>query len=124
MSATNPPSEVETLRERYEELAELAGSLAHEIKNPLSVIHMNIELLSEDLDEIDSPVQRRSQDRVDIVRSQCERMEALLRDFLRYARLRDIDLVSGNLNDQVEQVLRLSGAGRRGRYRRRKIPGS
>ena len=56
MAAANPPSEVESLRARYEELAELAGSLAHEIKNPLSVIHMNIELLSEDLDEIDSPV--------------------------------------------------------------------
>ena len=106
MSAANPPSEVDALRARYEELAELAGSLAHEIKNPLSVIHMNIELLSEDLDELDSPVQRRSLERVDIVREQCERMEALLRDFLRYARLRNIDLVSGSLNEQVEQVLR------------------
>tara|TARA_R110002049_G_scaffold50370_2_gene142982 strand:- start:48633 stop:49394 length:762 start_codon:yes stop_codon:yes gene_type:complete len=106
MSTAHPPSEVDSLRARYEELAELAGSLAHEIKNPLSVIHMNIELLSEDLEELNSPVQRRSLDRVDIVREQCERMEALLRDFLRYARLRDIDLVSGSLNDQVEQVLR------------------
>ncbi len=94
------------MRARYEDLAELAGSLAHEIKNPLSVIHMNIDLLSEDLEEIKSPVSRRSLDRVDIVRGQCERMEALLRDFLRYTRLRDIDLVSGNLNDQIEMVLR------------------
>jgi nitrogen-specific signal transduction histidine kinase len=31
---------------QYHELAELAGSLAHEIKNPLSVIHMNADLLS------------------------------------------------------------------------------
>jgi signal transduction histidine kinase len=94
------------MRERYEELAELAGSLAHEIKNPLSVIHMNIDLLSEDLAEIDSPIRRRSLDRVDIVRGQCQRMEALLRDFLRYTRLQDIDLVPGSLNDQVEMVLR------------------
>ena len=98
--------QVDTLRAQYEELAELAGSLAHEIKNPLSVIHMNIDLLSEDLAELESPNSRRSLDRVDIVRDQCERMEALLRDFLRYARLRDIDLLSGNLNDQVEVVLR------------------
>src|SRR6056297_1821824 len=96
----------ESMRARYEELAELAGSLAHEIKNPLSVIHMNIDLLSEDLAEIDSPIRRRSLDRVDIVRSQCERMEGLLRDFLRYTRLRDIDLVSGSLNEQVQMVLR------------------
>lgn len=99
-------SDVDPMRARYEELAELAGSLAHEIKNPLSVIHMNIDLLSEDLSEIDSPISRRSLDRVDIVRGQCERMEALLRDFLRYARLRDIDLLPGSLNDQIDLVLR------------------
>ncbi len=106
MSQDDNSTEVDKLRSRYEELAELAGSLAHEIKNPLSVIHMNIDLLSEDLEEINSPVCRRSIDRIDIVRGQCERMEALLRDFLRYTRLRDIDLVSGNLNDQIEIVLR------------------
>lgn len=105
MTKANDESKVDSLRTQYEELAELAGSLAHEIKNPLSIIHMNIDLLSEDLSEIDSPTTRRSQDRIDMVRDQCERMEALLRDFLRYARLRDIDLVPGNLNDQVDRVL-------------------
>lgn len=98
--------EVQAIRNQYEELAELAGSLAHEIKNPLSVIHMNIDLLSEDLADIDSPIRRRALDKVEIVRQQCERMEALLRDFLRYARLSQIDLVPGNLNDQVDRVLR------------------
>ena len=37
------------LLRQYHELAELAGSLAHEIKNPLSVIHMNSDLLREEL---------------------------------------------------------------------------
>ena len=94
------------MRARYEELAELAGSLAHEIKNPLSVIHMNIDLLSEDLTEIDTRSSHRLLNRIDIVRGQCERMESLLRDFLRYTRLRDIDLVSGSLNEQIDVVLR------------------
>ncbi|TWT80930.1 Sporulation kinase D [Planctomycetes bacterium CA13] len=106
MPAHDFKADVDSMRAQYDELAELAGSLAHEIKNPLSVIHMNIDLLSEDLTEIESPIRRRSLDRVDIVRQQCERMEALLRDFLRYARLRDIDLVPGSLNDQIETVLR------------------
>jgi nitrogen-specific signal transduction histidine kinase len=48
---SNP--EVE-LRRQYHELAELAGSLAHEIKNPLSVIHMNVDLISEELSESDA----------------------------------------------------------------------
>ncbi len=106
MSADDHTPEAQRIRKQYEELAELAGSLAHEIKNPLSVIHMNIDLLSEDLAEMNTPDSRRGMDRIDIVRGQCERMEALLRDFLRYTRLRDIDLVPGNLNDQINQVLR------------------
>ena len=110
MQASSSPNDTENasdpMRARYEELAELAGSLAHEIKNPLSVIHMNIDLLSEDLDEIDSPISRRSQNRIEIVRQQCERMEGLLRDFLRYTRLSEIDLLPGNLNDQIDVVLR------------------
>lgn len=110
MTADDKPSPIDTLRAQYEELAELAGSLAHEIKNPLSVIHMNIDLLSEDLAEWESPESRRSLSRIDIVREQCERMQGLLRDFLRYARLTDIDLVSGSLNDQVDMVLRAYSA--------------
>lgn len=110
MTASDKPSPIDELRAQYEELAELAGSLAHEIKNPLSVIHMNIDLLSEDLAEWHSPESRRSLERVNIVREQCERMQGLLRDFLRYARLRDIDLVSGSLNDQVDAVLRAYSA--------------
>ena len=106
MSSVENDTEIDPMRARYEELAELAGSLAHEIKNPLSVIHMNIDLLSEDLVELDSPGSRRSLERVDIVRSQCERMEGLLRDFLKYTRLRDIDLLPGSLNDQIQMVLR------------------
>lgn len=106
MSSSDKRSDVDLLRAQYEELAELSGSLAHEIKNPLSVIHMNIDLLSEDLVESNTPENRRLLQRVDVVREQCERMEGMLRDFLKYARLRDIDLVSGSLNDQIEAVLR------------------
>ena len=98
------------MRARYEELAELAGSLAHEIKNPLSVIHMNIDLLSEDLADIEGPLRSRSLQRVEIVRGQCERMEALLRDFLKFTRLSRIDLIAGSLNDQVDTVLRAYAA--------------
>lgn len=95
------------LRRQYHELAELAGSLAHEIKNPLSVIHMNADLLSEELGESEWPGRRRAEAKVDMIRQQCQRMENLLRDFLRFARMRDLEMTPGSLNEQVETVLRL-----------------
>jgi signal transduction histidine kinase len=97
----------EELRRQYHELAELAGSLAHEIKNPLSVIHMNVDLLSEELDESEWGGKRRALNKVDMIRTQCERMENLLRDFLRFAKLRDLDMTPGSLNEQIVSVLRL-----------------
>ena len=39
----------------YTELATLAGGLAHEIKNPLSTIRLNMELLAEDFAEPQLP---------------------------------------------------------------------
>jgi len=93
------------LRRQFHELAELAGSLAHEIKNPLSVIHMNVDLLAEELEESEWAGVRRAISKVDMIRQQCERMETLLRDFLKFAKLRDLDMTSGSLNEQVAIVL-------------------
>jgi len=91
----------------YYELAKLAGSLAHEIKNPLSVIRMNMDLLAEDLDDPETPTERRAMGKIRIVQQQCTRLETLLNDFLRFSSLRDLRLSPGNLNDQVDRVLNL-----------------
>ena len=98
---------IEQLRKQYNELAGLAGSLAHEIKNPLAVIRMNIDLLGDDLGEIAGPEARRSQHRIEILQRQCERLETMLNDFLRFTRLDELELKSGNLNEQVLLVLEL-----------------
>lgn len=95
------------LLRQYHELAELAGSLAHEIKNPLSVIHMNADLLGEELEDFDWPGRRRAEAKVEMIRQQCQRMENLLRDFLRFSRVRDLEMTPGDLNEQVETVLAL-----------------
>jgi signal transduction histidine kinase len=93
------------LRDQYNELASLAGSLAHEIKNPLSVILMNMDLLAEDLSDGDTPREQRLKRKVAIVQEQCTRLENLLNDFLRFARLSHLELTPGNLNEIVSQVL-------------------
>ncbi|MFV1966314.1 MAG: PAS domain-containing sensor histidine kinase [Pirellulaceae bacterium] len=103
-----PASEAEQrLLANYSELAELAGSLAHEIKNPLSVIRMNMDLLAEDFEGVQNQQDRRKLAKIELVQKQCTRLENLLNDFLRFARLRNLDLRAGNLNEQIGRVLDL-----------------
>lgn len=97
--------DIDELRRRYSELAALAGSLAHEVKNPLSVIRMNMELLHEDLEDVDSVQARRALERVQTVNRQCVRLETMLNDFLRFTRFSSMEFTAGSLNEQVRQVL-------------------
>ena len=79
--------------ERLEAVAELAASLAHEIKNPLASIRSAVEQLAGDrLDERDRGVLRR------LVVAESNRLSVLLADFMEFSRLelrrsRSVDLV-------------------------------
>lgn len=101
----NDKDALDDLRRRHSELAALAGSLAHEIKNPLSVIRMNMELLREDFESETSPEMRRALIKINTVNRQCQRLETMLNDFLRFTKLSNLELKSGSLNDQIRQVL-------------------
>ena len=93
------------LEKQYSELAQIAGSLAHEIKNPLSVIRMNMDLVEEDLEDSETLRERRVWTKLQTVHAQCQRLEKLLNDFMKFARLRDLDLEIGSLNRQITLVL-------------------
>jgi len=96
---------VQRLMDQYTEIARLAGGLAHEIKNPLSTIRLNMELLAEDLADSQTPAGRRSLKRVEVVRRECQRLQSLLDDFLSYAKVRRLHLEPSDLNHQINDVL-------------------
>ncbi|HID74850.1 MAG TPA: sensor histidine kinase [Planctomycetaceae bacterium] len=93
------------LLDQYTEIARLAGGLAHEIKNPLSTIRLNMELLAEDFSDSDNPRDRRVLAKIHIVQRECERLQQLLDDFLNFAKLRPLDLEPSSLNQQVKRAL-------------------
>jgi len=101
---TNPASRAEG-NDHYGEIVRLVGALAHEIKNPLSTIRLNMELLAEELRESQSPHDRRALRKVEIVQRECQRLQSLLEDFLSFARVRRLDLQPRDLNKEVKQVL-------------------
>ncbi len=93
------------LVDQYTEIARLAGGLAHEIKNPLSTIRLNMELLAEDFSDSENPRERRALAKVKVVQKECQRLQELLDNFLDFAKVRRLKLEPTNLNRQVREVL-------------------
>src|SRR5687767_10781945 len=107
MKKTHPPTAAEVnqrLVEQYTEIATLAGGLAHEIKNPLSTIRLNMELLAEDFAEAQTPNERRALAKIAIVQRECQRLQNLLDDFLTFARQGRLNLEPTNLNQEIERI--------------------
>jgi signal transduction histidine kinase len=71
--------------ERLAELGTLTGGLAHELKNPLSTIQLNLQLLREDLPDDDDPAHGRLVRRLSTVQKEAGRLRETLDEFLRYA---------------------------------------
>src|ERR671929_1862669 len=90
--------------QQYAELAELAGSFIHEIKNHLSTLGLNLQLLAEDFQEPQSQRERRALERVQRLQGECQRLVDVANDFLRFARLRDLELVATDLGKIVEEM--------------------
>jgi len=84
----------------------LAAGLVHEIKNPLSTISLNLQLLLEDWQQgADSPRERRTVKRLQTLQRETTRLTGLLEDFLRYARTPDIAPEPCDLNGLVQELL-------------------
>jgi len=88
--------------ERLAELGTLTGGLAHEIKNPLSTVQLNLQLLQEDLsDEDASP---RVLNRLKTVQRETSRLRETLDDFLRYAGKMEIDRKEVDLRSLLDEL--------------------
>jgi signal transduction histidine kinase len=90
--------------ERLAELGTLTGGLAHEIKNPLSTVQLNLQLLSEELDPRDK-AQQRMVHRLGVVQRETGRLREILDDFLRYAGKMELDRKPTDLNDLLEELV-------------------
>src|SRR5690606_39158273 len=75
-----------------QQLASLAGGLAHEIRNPLSTIRMNVELLREDLAELNDPKCGRMLKRVERIQRECGQLDDVLGAFLQFARVGELEV--------------------------------
>jgi len=100
--------------ERLAELGRLTGGLAHEIKNPLSTVGLNVQLLKEDLHELtdllegDPRVTERTgrlERRFDALVRETHRLREILEDFLRFAGRVQLEREPIDLNETIGEVI-------------------
>lgn len=92
--------------ERLAEIGKMTGGLAHEIRNPLSTIGMNAQLLAEGLEELPADFEPRGRlsRRLGVLRREVERLGGILSDFLNYAGELRLDRRPADLNALVSEL--------------------
>ena len=91
------------------DVAALAGSLVHEIKNPLSTLHINTQLLLEEWQDTDTPREQRTVKRLKVMLSELKRLEGTINSFLTFAQKHELRLQEGSIHDVVNSVIDLIG---------------
>lgn len=99
------------------ELAKLTGELAHEIKNPLSTIKVNLKLAQEALDDIDpgesapaiadksGHALASAQRKITVIQKETDRLDQIVDGFLQYVRQADLQLARVDLNELVGDMI-------------------
>ena len=90
--------------QRLAELGTLTAGLAHEIKNPLSTIQLNLQLLLEDI-RPDDPLYGRFSNRITTVTREASRVKDILEDFLRFAGKMELQVQRVELNGLLEELV-------------------
>lgn len=95
--------------DKYAQLAELAGGFIHEIKNHISTLNLNIQLLAEDLEQPETPRERRAAERIQRLQGECQRLVNVANDFLRFARIERLELEPANLLEVIDEMIDFFG---------------
>jgi len=104
------------LRE-LQELAKLTGQLAHEIKNPISTIKINLKLIREELEgselakankiccQGDGQRFKRALRKVAVIQNETDRLERTLDAFLRYVTKTELHLERIDINELLSDMI-------------------
>jgi len=83
----------------------IAAGLAHEIRNPLSTLRMNLQLLREDWENPITEREQKGRKRIDVLLRETERMETVVSDFVRFAAGHALRLEKTSLNALTGELL-------------------
>jgi two-component system, sporulation sensor kinase E len=92
--------------ERLNALTLLAAGVAHEIGNPLNSLHIHLQLMERSVQNLDDGAKRELQQSIDVARSEVNRLDSIVTQFLRAIRPSRPQLRPENINTIVEEAVR------------------
>ncbi|HZA37880.1 MAG TPA: ATP-binding protein [Candidatus Baltobacteraceae bacterium] len=92
--------------ERLNALTLLAAGVAHEIGNPLNSLHIHLQLMERQAHRLDRAAREELQESIDIARSEVNRLDSIVTQFLRAIRPSKPELHPEGVNTIVEETLR------------------
>ncbi|MBT4139863.1 MAG: PAS domain S-box protein [Candidatus Latescibacteria bacterium] len=93
--------------EKMTSLGRLAASVAHDVRNPLGAIDIQLQLLGEDLEGVPDDLRLKLMRRLTIAQTEMKRMDRIVHNFLRFSRNPQLHLERLMLNDVVRHVFEL-----------------
>jgi signal transduction histidine kinase len=92
--------------ERFNALTLLAAGVAHEIGNPLNSLHIHLQLMERGVQKLDDGAKAELQQSIHVARSEVNRLDSIVTQFLRAIRPSRPQFRPENLNTIVEEAVR------------------
>src|SRR5437868_11058907 len=92
--------------ERLNALMLLAAGVAHEIGNPLNSLHIHLQLMERSVQELRDGAKAELQQSIEVARSEVNRLDSIVTQFLRAIRPSRPELRPENVNAIVEEAVR------------------
>ncbi len=105
MSSETEAESKESISQWELDVAAMTGSLMHEIKNPLSTLHINTQLLLEEWKDGKGPKEKRTIKRLQLMSSELNRLQDIINSFTKFTEKHELNLKEGSLNDLLENLI-------------------
>ena len=92
--------------ERLNALRLLAAGVAHEIGNPLNSLHIHLQLMERSVQKLHDGEKKELQESIDVARSEVNRLDSIVTQFLKAIRPSRPQLRPENVNTIVEEAVR------------------
>lgn len=89
----------------WSDIVALIGGLVHEVRNPLSTIKLNIQLLREQLEARNDPDTEKLMRRLGVIETETGRLAEILNDILGFVKIEGSQWESFSVNRMVDDVL-------------------